>query len=226
MPHLINGWSLTVNDATKAVAERSRVLFPAVELVFVGQAAIAKTAIERWDLTDVAYLAAGTPTPLSPRPDQLRYYTDGNADAVEEAAQAGYNAQHVDVRNLNDLKKLDGATTLIATGLIPFLPDLAARAMFANLAHMGFQTLIFNSSNPIVDAVKSEEVHGTQTIADQYAKLGLQLHFRTPDQVGELVNGCWHLKDVSPVSEFYKDHELGPAFKGRSFYTIYHATVL
>jgi hypothetical protein len=224
IPHLVESWSLSVNAATKAAAERVISLLPALELVFVGQAPIAKTAIDRWSLTEVAYLAAGTPTPFSPRPDQLRYYTDGNPAAVAEAAQAGYNTLVVDVYNSDHLKQLDGVTTLIATGLTHFLPDQAARRIFAILAQSGFQRLIFNNANQFTDPLKAGEAEGAHGVTDQFSRLGMQLYFRSPDQIRTLLDGYWQLKDAYPLPEFYKNHELGPFFEGRNFYTIYDAT--
>ncbi len=45
-------------------------------------------------------------------------------------------------------------------------------------------------------------------------------------QLKALVDGYWRLNDIAPVSEFYKNHELGPVFEGRNFYMICHATAL
>jgi hypothetical protein len=227
LAHVVDGWSVPVNEASRGAAERLMSMMPAFVLVFVTQAPIAKAAIERWGLTDVASLGAGTPTPVSPRPDQVRYYTDANPGAVAEAKQAGYNAMLVDVRNPDDLKKLEGATTLIATGLMHFLPDEAARAMFANIARLGFESFVFNNANPLDDGFPHEELVGTNNVVDQYSKMGMKLHFRSPQEVEALAQGYLQIQHATAIPDLYKGHFLNPFVPAsRNIYTVYHTTTV
>jgi hypothetical protein len=215
MPHRAEGWQLEVNEYTKSFAERIRVLFPPIELIFLGQAAIARTAIERWQLVDVAYLGSGTPTPFSPKPNQLLYYTDANLSVLAEAERAGYRTRLVDIRNFTDLKKLDGCKTTIATGLIHFLPDEVARAVFTLLAQAGFNYLIFNN----MITITASDVNAK----DQWGNLGFKLFPRSESQVKSLLEGLWDISEVAPITEFFPDNEeIMPLFRrGQNFYNVY-----
>src|SRR5687767_15475037 len=82
-PELCAGWELEVSSEIKSCAERVKRMNPHAPSLFAGQAAIAALAIKRWGLHDVALIAAGTPTPLHPPPEQVLYYTDKNPVVLE-----------------------------------------------------------------------------------------------------------------------------------------------
>lgn len=215
LPDLAADWPLEVSEPLKGFTQRVKALFPPIEYVFVGQSPIARTAIERWNLTQVAYLGAGTPTPFSPRPDQLLYYTDANPGVIAEAQRAGYNALQVDVRNPNDLTQLKGVSTLIATGLVHFLPDPGVTGVFAMLARAGFRRLIFNHSRGFNERDEAAPI--------EWGKLGFQLYSREPDQLALLLPPPWKFTEVIPVTEFYRGHPQLERFfvNAFNFYNIY-----
>lgn len=205
-PHLASDWAFDVNDSIKSLAARLKVMFPPIERIFIGQASIARLAIERWDLKNVAVLGAGTPTPISPRPDQVRYFTDANPAVLEEAKRAGYHTEQADVRNPSDLKKLDGATTVIATGLFHFLDDGGARKVFSDLAHAGFRMMVFNHMMPTSAA--------GQQVANEYSKFGFQLYPRTQGDIEVLFDGHWTMTDAPRIETFHRGHEIFDALLG------------
>ncbi len=205
MPQLASEWPLTVSDTIKGFADRINQIIPYVGAGFIAQTAIAKRAIELWNLEDVALLGGGTPTPLAPTPNQIRYYTDSNVAVVAEATAAGYSARQVDVRNPQDLAQIADAQTIIATGLLHLLDDDAVRNLCALLARTGFQALVFNNAVALEGAARD--------LPDQWAKLGIHMHTRSADEIEALLRDSWHLEQVYGVPEFYKgDSILGSAF--------------
>ncbi len=197
-------WPLTVDDQVKGVAGHFTGLMPDAPLAVTGQHLLARTVIKAWNLTNVALLGGGTPSPLSPRPEQLVYYTDGNPEVVAEAAQAGYNAVQVNVTNADDVKKVTGATTAIATGLFHFLPEPAAQMVFNNLAGAGIRALVFNHGN-----LGGGE--GGANVREQYSKLGVNLFPRSRDQVEALIPAEWRMERFQPQAETLQDEPIiGP----------------
>jgi hypothetical protein len=169
-------------------------IIPKVRLIFVCQNILAKTAIEMWNLKEVALLAGGAPTPLTPRPDQLLYYSDGNPEPVEEARAAGYNARHVNVLD-SSIEQLSGARSAIATGLFHFLQDEAASGVFARLDQQGFQTIAFSHATPEAD----------QDAVRQYENLGIRMFMRDQGQIQALLPRNWQI-DYCERSSDYARH--------------------
>jgi hypothetical protein len=156
---------------------------PNVRPNFTSQNLLAKTAIEMWNLEDVALLAGGAPTPLTPHPSQLLYYTDGNAEAVEEARAAGYNAFHVNVTDSGGIAQLAGAKNAIATGLFHFLPDEVMISVFNTLDQCGFQSVSFSHGTP-------EAAGG---LIHQYEALGIRIFLRDWEQTQALLPAGWQI---------------------------------
>jgi len=182
-PDLANAWGLQPDAQVIGFAKRLQTIIPQVRLIFVSQNILAKTAIEMWNLEDVAVLAGGVPTPLTPRPHQLLYYTDGNPEAVEEARAAGYNARHVNVLDDKAIQQLDGAKSAIATGLFPFLPDAATRGVFAALDHQGLDTIVLSHASS----------EGDMEAVNQYESLGIHMFLRDQDQLQALLPPGWKI---------------------------------
>lgn len=203
-PEITAEWSFDVDDQIKTTAQGVAGLLPNARMIVVGQQMLARTLISKWNLTNVALLGGGTPTPLSPRPNQLLYYTDNNADAVNDAINAGHNALQVNATNVEDLKKLDGATTAVASGLMHFLPDAAVQMFFEGLAEAGFTMLVFNQGNRNVE-------EGGAEMRERYSKMGITMYPRTQDEVRAMIPAGWTLVDVIPQPEcFVGDPLLGP----------------
>jgi len=194
-------WQLTVDDQVKGVVGHFTGLMPDAPLAVTGQHLLARTVINAWNLTNVALLGGGTPSPLSPRPEQLVYYTDGNPEVVAEAVSAGYNAVQVNVTSADDMKKVAGATTAIATGLFHFLPDAAAIMVFNNLSGAGLQMVVFNHGN-----LGGGE--GGASVREQYSKLGVNLFPRSRDQVEALIPSDWRVERFHPQAEVLEDEPL------------------
>ena len=221
-PHLIDGWKVETDDFMTAFIRRVVDFYPPMPRVFATQAPIASNAIDRWGLTNVVLLGGGTPTPFSPRPGQIRYYTDASAAVVAEARAAGYRAEVVDIRNPADLRKVPDATTAVATGLFHFLSDDAARGVLRMFLGVGLKTFVFNN-------MRFVEVHetGTARSIDEWAKFGMQLYPRTIEQTRALISDIWNVEDAVGVLEFYQEHrDFGPLFADESdnFSNIYLLT--
>lgn len=191
-PHLSSDWNLSVGDDVKGFISKLLEIAPFAPPMFVIQNATAKIAIERWHLREVALLAGGTPTPLTPLPEQLMFFTDANPEAVEEARAVGYNTLRVDVRNPEDLKQLVGAKVLIATGLFHFLPDPAVAAMLNAFSALGFETVILTHATPDI---------GEEPV-EMYAKLGARMYPRFVHQMQMLLPDQWCIENSLPVSRF------------------------
>jgi hypothetical protein len=108
-PHLNETWDFEPDDELKTFVSRILNTFDFIGAQFTaGQSAIAATAIDRWNLRDVVLLGGGFPTPLTPKPSQILYYSDVNSEVGEEVARLGYSACKVDVMQADDLKQLKG----------------------------------------------------------------------------------------------------------------------
>jgi len=182
-PELAAAWDFQPDDQIIAFAAKIELLLSNVRPNFTGQNILAKTAIEMWNLQDVALLAGGAPTPLSPRPDHLLYYTDGNAEAVEEARRAGYHALHVNVTDSGGIAQLKGAKNAIATGLFHFLPDAVMVSVLSTLDQHGFESVSFSHGTP-------EAAGG---LIEQYEKLGIQIFLRDWEQTQALLPPGWQI---------------------------------
>jgi hypothetical protein len=216
MPELAAQWTPDVDDMVRGFAERVKVMMPAIELIFTGQSAIAQLAIEHWRLERVAYLGAGTPTPFSPLPGQLLYYTDANEGAVAEAERQGYNTRRVNVREPDDLRQIADASTLLATGLIHFLPAEAAQNVFRGFAFAGFRYFVFNHMQGLTD----DEMR----VPAEWHKLGFNLFSRGRDEMEPLYREYWREVDVIPFGDLIDAHPtLRPYFDHlRNGWSIYY----
>lgn len=200
-PDITDEWSFDVDDQIKGMAQGVAGLLPNVEIQIVGQHSLARVLIDQWNLENVALLGGGAPTPLSPRLDQILYYTDDNLDAVNDAIHAGYNALQVNVTNADDLQKLDGATTAVASGLMHFLPDAAVSGVFNGLSEAGFHMVVFNHGN------RNAEEGGAE-IRERYAKMGITIYPRIVDELWTLVPHGWSLEQIVPQPECFVDDPL------------------
>jgi hypothetical protein len=170
---------------------------------FTGQAAIAATAIDHWRLRDVAMLGAGYPTPLTPKPSQVLYYTDSHPEVEKEATRLGYNTCKVDVTQLDDLKQLKGASTAIATGLYHLLSDTAVQQMMQNFTESGFRTVVFNQINPDVP----------DALVQNWTRMGFTVYKRRPADISALMQPDWRVEEVLTARNFLVHHPvLGPQF--------------
>lgn len=203
-PDLAAQWKFRVDDErVKGVVQMLKQLIPGAILEAATQHYLARLAIGLWNLTDVALLGAGLPTPLSPRPDQLRYFTDLSPDAVAEAAAMGYNALQVNAADPEHLKQLNGATTAVAAGLFALLSDEATKMVFDGLASAGFHTLIFNQTNPEMD----------YEVTRNYAKLGIKGYPRSVEQVKAVIPENWKVELAVPLREIMiQDVRFGARF--------------
>ncbi|MEP7285538.1 MAG: hypothetical protein ABI947_07200 [Chloroflexota bacterium] len=164
---------------------------------YVAQSALALAAIRRWQLHDVALLAGGRPAPLSPTPDQVKYYTDIRPEAVEEATNQGYNALRVDVRSEADLEKIADSETLIGTGLIHFLPDEALTSVFISLAQAGIKQAVFNNGGLPPNQTNAE----FQIFVDTFIRLGHPLFIRSVEQMAALLPDGWEITDACEIDD-------------------------
>lgn len=189
IPKMAAEWSFQVDDQTKGVAQLLKNTVTNVKASLVSQHLAARFAIEDWGLKDVALLGGGTPTPLSPKPDQLLFWADRDPVVVVEAAEAGYNACQVDVTQIDDLKRLHSAVSAVAPGLVHFLPEAVIPAMLNGLAEAGFTTLVFNHVN---QNVNTEGAAG----AAEYKKMGADIFFRNPEDLKPHIPDTWQIKRV------------------------------
>src|SRR5688572_20377832 len=96
-PDLLERWDFEQTDDLQTFIGRILGGFPGLDAQFAGQSSTAAIAIDLWKLRRVALFGAGLPTPLSPAPSQIAYYTDMNPTVVDEAAASGYAARRIDV---------------------------------------------------------------------------------------------------------------------------------
>jgi hypothetical protein len=191
-PHLVNGWSFEFTDELQGFVNRVKTMVADIDAQFVTQAAVPRTAITHWNLSDVVVLGGGMPSPFSPRPHEVRYYTDINPAVVDEVGQMGYPTRQVDVRSLDDLKTLDGANTALAIGLFHFLDDAAAHQTLRNLLDAGFERFVYNNMNFNV----SDELVAT------WGKLGFVLYRREPDGMRAILPDGWKMEQAVSASDF------------------------
>ncbi|MBI1258380.1 MAG: hypothetical protein GC204_12990 [Chloroflexi bacterium] len=194
VPDLAKGWNLQVDPQILPFAAKIESIIPQVRMIFTCQNILAKTAIELWDLKEVALLAGGGPTPLSPRPDQVLYYSDGSLEVVEEARAAGYNVRHVNVTETGSLQQLVGAKSAIATGLFHFLPDEIARSTFAAVDQQGFQVFAFSHNTLGTD----------QDAMQQYENLGIRMFMRDLEDIQALLPPRWQIDFCEPIGDFVR----------------------
>ncbi len=197
-PELLDGWAFRGGPELDGFVAKIKTIDPDIDAQFASQGAIARTAIELWDLKDVAVLGGGSPTPLSPLPEQVRYFTDLSPEAVAESAEIGYPTACVDVKSVNDLKKLTGATTAVSTGLFHFLPAEAARLVLENLGQAGFKRLAFNCMDISVG----------DDLLSNWSKLGYILYPRSIEDVREFLPPDWHLEKAMNAHDFFKNHHV------------------
>jgi hypothetical protein len=194
MPELAVSWQLEIDDQVRKMVEVVRSTVIGVHSVLVAQNLVARMAIEGWGLRDVVVLAGGSPTPLSPKPEQVCYWTDANPIVVAEATAAGYTAMHVDVMNAEHLKPLRGVTSGIASGLMHFLPDAAVPLPFNRLAGTGIEKFVFTQGNLGV----GESLNAT---TEAYKKLGVNVFLRSPEQFQQLLPKNWRIEQVVSIRE-------------------------
>ena len=215
VPQLADGWQLAVSDEVQAFAARVKGMYGQIDTMFASQSAIAQTAIALWNLDDLALFGAGTPTPLTPQSTNVKYYTDMNPAVLAEAQQAGYRTQQVNVKDVDDLRQLEGVEAGVATGLFHFLEDPHVAALFNTLADGGIHTLVFNNAAP----------EAGQELMDQWNRLGFQMYARTPDNVASLLPGGWQLEAAHPVTDFVRHHPVAgeQLAQQRDIYSVYLA---
>ncbi len=202
-PHLIEDWDFQPDEELKAFVSRILSTFGFIGAQFTGQSATAATAIEQWNLRDIALLGGGYPTPLAPTPDQILYYTDINPEVGAEAARLGYNPCKVDVMQVDDLKQLKGASTAIATGLFHFLSDAAVQQVMRNFAEAGFRTLVFNHINPDVP----------DALIQNWTRMGFTVYKRTVEEVTTLMPDEWQIEAAPTARDLLIHHStLGSKF--------------
>jgi hypothetical protein len=194
---LTDGWALPIDDELQGFITRILTAFPDIDAQFVGQSAIAATAIDLWNLPSVAVVGGGMPTPLSPPPHKVMYWTDINPQVVDEVHHLGYNTRGVDVKNAADIAQLSGIETIVATGLFHFLDDEGLVQVMQNFAQPGIRTLVFNNMNQNVD----------DALLQNWTKLGFKLYRRSSNEVKALSSKEWHIQAVLTVREFYRHHK-------------------
>ncbi|MEZ4671172.1 MAG: hypothetical protein R3E39_24975 [Anaerolineae bacterium] len=200
-PELIDGWAFECPDDLNVFLERANTIMPGIDAQFTSQGSVARTAIELWDLKDVVLLGGGMPTPLTPKPEQVRYYTDLSHEVVNEVGQMGYNTQVADVKKVDDLKALGGAQAAVATGLFHFLEDDAVGLVLDNLAQAGFHTLVFNNMGTNIP----------EDLIVNWTKLGYKLIAREPEDVPRTLRSGWRVQDALTMPRFFaSNQQLGP----------------
>lgn len=193
-PEMLSDWPFPHDEELNTFLTRVKTAFPYIPAQFASQGALAKTAIELWSLKQVALMGGGAPTPLTPKPEQVMYYTDLNPAVVAEVGELGYNTRVADVKNLDHLKQLEGAEVAIATGLFHFLEDEAARQVIDGFAQANFHTFVFNN----MDENVSEDLKAN------WSRMGFKLISRSAADMHAIVPPGWRIKHVLPSSEFYR----------------------
>lgn len=200
-PDLIDGWGFVRTDELNGFLERVNGIMPGIDAQFASQGAVARTAIELWGLKDVVLLGGGMPTPLTPKPEQIRYYTDLSPEVMNEVSHMGFNTRVADVKKVDDLKTLTGAQTALATGLFHFLDDEAASQVLTNLAEAGFHTLVFNNMGTNVP----------EDLLVNWTKLGYKLIARAPEDVPRILRSGWRIVDSLTMPQFFQhNQQIGP----------------
>ena len=208
---LLDGWGFERSEELDGFLERVNGIMPGIDAQFTSQGAVARTAIELWNLQDVVLLGGGMPTPLTPKPPQILYYTDLSPEVVNEVGQMGYNTRVADVKNIEDLKNLTTARTALATGLFHFLDDETAGLVLDNLAEAGFHTLVFNNMGTNIP----------EDLIVNWTKLGYKLIARAPEDVPRILRSGWRMNDILTMPEFFRhNQQIGPKLMELS--SIYH----
>ncbi len=169
-------------------------MFPRVADTLISQAMLANSLVQAFDLERVALLGAGVPSPLMPPPEQVAYYTDIDATAVDEGREAGYHSLIVDVRDSAQVNQLQGVRDAVGTGLMHFLPDEELTPALQNLADAGIQRLAFNH-------VDHTEIGKDQPIAQNFVA---QMYQRTPEELRALIPSAWEVRTVQSMKDFYQ----------------------
>ena len=196
-PDVAANWTLEVDEAVKQFAARVKGMYQDMDAVFASQTALAATAIRLWNLQEVVLLGGGAPTPLSPKPEQIRLFTDVNPAVLEDAKAAGYPTAQVDVHHPDDLTRLAGAKSAIATGLFHFLPNEGIQKVLNNIASVGIHTVVFNNVAPTA-----------KPLMDQWTKLGFQMYARTIEEMKAIIPPGWELQEYQYQADFIKHHPL------------------
>ncbi len=202
-PHLIENWEFEPDDELKAFVTRILSTFSFIGAQFTSQSALAATAIHQWNLRDIALLGGGYPTPLTPKPAQILYYTDINPEVGEEVARLGYNACKVDVMQVDDVKQLKGASTAIATGLFHFLSDTAVQQVMQNFTEADFRTVVLNHINPGVP----------DALIQNWTRMGFTVYKRHREEVTALMPQEWQIEAALTARDLMIHHPaLGSKF--------------
>jgi hypothetical protein len=185
-----------VPDRVKLAAQKlNEASGDTIDSLFMAQGLLARVAIEKWGLENVAILGGGRPQPFSPSPDQVLYYTDIDEDVLAEAHAEGYNTVKVDAREPDDFEHLEGAETIVATGLFHFLSDEAIQTLLNLVGQMGFTHAVFNNTDPAIDP-RLYEIGKRD--------LGLTMYPRTIEDIRQILPDDWQLEQAMPMSEFAK----------------------
>ena len=214
-PRVGANWDFDVSEEIKSFAARVKGMYQYMDAIFASQSAIAATAIHHWNLDKTVIFGGGATTPLSPKPDQILYFTDANPIVVEEASKQDYDAMIVDVNNVEHLSQLQGAMVGIATGLFHFLDDEQVQYLLRRLATAGIHTMVFNN----VDPLAGEE------LMDQWNKLGNQMFARTTDEMMRIMPNQWEIVEALPLTDFIiHNQQLGTTLADQPIiYNIYLA---
>jgi len=209
-PALADQWEVPAHEQAMGMAGKLKGILDGVEAQVTGQNMVAHNAIAYWGLNKAVLVAGGTPTPLSPKVDELLFWSDANADAVAEAEAAGYSAQVVDVREPDDLGKLSVAESLVTTGLFHFLPDEAAKGMFGALVTTDVKTIVFNHFRLPGDAPQDAALHEA---IGQYVQLGISVYPRDSAMVETVIPKGWQITEALPQGDVIRrDERVGEHF--------------
>ncbi len=208
-PEYLDGWSTqmppVIPDEIKAAVATLQTASPQMGATFLSQTCIAKAAIEKWDLTEVAMLGAGRPHIFSPSPNQVKFYTDQVPEVLEAAQADGYQTVQVDAGKPTDLEKLQGAKTVIGTGLFHFFPDEAIAGLFRGLAQIGVEAVVFNHADPAAG-----RGHFDASAAH------VRLYPRSQDDLQAVLPEGWTLEKTISLADFIADYgDLGAKLKNQ-----------
>jgi hypothetical protein len=149
--------------------------------------------IDYYELFNVALVNAGIPTPLSPMPSDIRYYTDMDEQVIECSQNMGYNAIRADLSDPYDIQLLKDTDIAIATGVFHFLSDIAFQQVFNNFAKANFRTIIFNHAD------------SNNTIPLSVVNQPLQ---RTTHEISSLLPKGWRIVEVAGMLDLLGNLEV------------------
>jgi hypothetical protein len=198
MPDIVKDWDFEVEDDVKAFGDRMYTMYDRIGDILASQALLANSMVEAFGLQDMALLGAGVPSPLIPSPAQVKYYTDIDADAIDEGRKAGYNAVTVDVRDPEQVMQLQGVRDAVGTGLFHFLTPEELTQSLQNLSDAGIQRLAFNH-------VFSEEIGEDQQIPKNFVA---SMYPRSAEEVISLIPPVWKVSHLQTMKEFYQSASL------------------